>query len=428
MWLVEKTTTPTRQDRRKVTPAARQALMKVWDGSATEPDIALTRALIERASSCSRWIACDCRRPADGEQALMAPAYLRTHRTHYLRRLYGKTRLRHDDRCPFYGEPALGNDRLIEHVVPNMPDGYFAIDDRDMRPKANLSVLGINERDDGPRIADSLLRRQLWRLMTRARLHVIEPPVRGRQPSYKFEYAALRDAADELHVTYGVPLSRVFETVPTAIERKSIYAKIRQEAAKRRSDVAGYQSDPLQGWVCTFARDALPDAVRASMGDRHVLIQPERGVDVLPGGGPYLVLVCIAPNEKGALRPVRAIAQPILGMRRFYPIYSAAERPVIEDLVSLQYDVGREHEHLALGFERSLFGQDGDAAPGRLACLLTDDRTGALHELSFPAARLAGPDSGTLVDIVRAWIEETEAQGASTAATEHARRGDLAAV
>ena len=403
MFTVRKTVDPAAQDRHPIQPSQRRALMRVWEGTATAADEILVRSLIEATHEQDRWIACDCLAPQDGPQPLMAPAFLRLHQTHYLRRLYGKTRALHDQACPFYGEPALGFDKILEVSQTDRPDGYFAVPDHAAAPPKDLSALGLPKPDAAPRRGDNLLRRQLWRLMERARLTVIAPPVRGRQPSYKFEYAALKDAAEELHVAYGVPLSRVFETVPTAFERKSIYAKIRQAARQRRDDVDGCRGDPLQGWACFFARDADPDEVRATLGGRTVSVRPARGVDVLPGGAPYLVLVCVSADEKGDLRPVRAVAQPVLGMRRFFPIYRAEERETVEALISAQYAIARRERDLALGFDRTLFGLPGDTEPGRLSCLVTDLRRGVLHERSATVADLADTDPAEIARHVLDW-------------------------
>lgn len=405
MWTIRKTTTADRQDRQRLDPLQRRALMRVWDGTAEPGDFPLVRSVIESAREAKRWIACDCRSPAEGDQALMAPAYLRTHRTHYLRRLYGRRRMLHDQSCPFYGEPALGHDRMIEATSPDRPEGYFAVPDPATAPMRGEIVLipGLPPLTPEPRLGDDLLRRQLWRLMERARLDLLSPPVSGRKPSFTLEYAALRDAAEELHVAYGVPLARVLETVPTAFERKSIYAKIRQAARQRSGEVDGDRADPLQGWVCTFARRASRDEIGMQMKGRAITLRPEHGVDVLPGHGPYLCLVCVSPDRKGNLRPARAVAQPIHSMRRFFPIFHDTDRALLDALVAVQFAVRRADPDLALGFSRALFGLPGDAAPGRLSCLMTDGRTGTLHELSWSAAELAGMDPLRIADRVQDW-------------------------
>ncbi|MEL6278270.1 MAG: hypothetical protein AAFR28_05220 [Pseudomonadota bacterium] len=408
MWTAPKTSDiESAANREIVDPTVRDAVRRLWIGLGRPEDRDVAAAFIERAHEEGLWVACDCR----GEEQppafpLMAPAYLRGHGTYYLRRLFGETRPLHAKSCPFYGEPALGHDAVVERAAPARPDGYFLLDRYLIGAPVSRSQTpgGPSGRTRGAPTTNSpsMLRRQFWRLIEQARLNRIRPPVRGQRPSYRLEYASLKDAAEALLVDEGTPLARVFETVPTAIERRSIYAKIR-EAAKDADEDA-----PLQGYVCFYAGRVSEKAIIGTFAETPFEITPTYGVDVGGGEGPYLVLVLIGPTKSGDLQPLKAVAQPVLNGRRFFPVFDAGERARIDALIGKQFAVAKANPNLKLSFERPLFGDDQEHVPGALIALLTSMETGAIYDLDLTAARMLDQAPESLASDVTEWALSCE--------------------
>lgn len=347
MWSCEKRSSPSKQNLDPLPSELEDAIKRLWIGNGSEADGAVAAAGLHALHSQNKWIACDCR-AHEGVFPLMAPAYLSAFRTYYLRRLYGKTRPLHHPHCRFHGEPWLGAEKIVEIGSPTCPDGYFEIEDplpRDLQPGEG-AAFGEGRRSSS--LYTDRLRLQFWRLMDRARLNEIPPPVATIKPSYVHEYAKLKDASERIHVGYGHPLSLVFETVPQAIKRRSIFARIRK-LMKEDPGAAG------QGFLSFMAKDVTQERIVTRQGT----IAPLAGVDVIKGGAPYLVLVLIGADERGALRPIKACAQPILSGRRFFPIFDPGERAWIEALISEQFRMRRAHPRLATGLRRLLFDDEG---------------------------------------------------------------------
>lgn len=346
MWSCEKTTSLDKQVFDPVPYELDEAIKRLWIGEGSDADSDVAAFGLRLLHNQGKWLACDCR-AHESVFPLMAPAYLSAFGTYYLRRLYGKTRPDHHPDCMFHSEPWLGSDRLFEIESPNCPDGYFEV--TDPRPQDLQCSDSASLRDGlrSPRLYTDRLRLQLWRLMERAKLNEIAPPIRSIQPSYTHEYAKLKDAADRLHVGHGQPLSLVFETVPQAIERRSIYARIRR-VMKANPNGAG------QGFLAFMAKDVTKDRIVTRSGT----ITPRAGVDIVAGGSPYLVLVLVGADETGGLQPLKACAQPILSGRRFFPVFHEDERNWIEELISEQFRMRRAQPEVAAGLRRPLFGKD----------------------------------------------------------------------
>jgi hypothetical protein len=347
MWAANKTISIERQTLDPLPLELIDAIRSLWTGLGDDDDREIAAIGLKALHDRNRWIACDCRMD-EGVLPLMAPAHLETYGTFYLRRLYGNTRPLHADGCIFHGEPYLGEDRLIEMGSMSCPDGFFEIDDADPDPCEASFNLGHPGDGGPPGLYTDRMRLALWRLMERARLNEIAPPLPTIRPSYKHEYAKLKDAAERLHVAVGIPLSSVLETSPAAVERRSIYAKVR---ASLKADPHA----PGQGFVVFMAKGVKGKTITTTSGT----ITTVQTIDVVPGGGPYLVMVLVGERQGKGLLPLRAVAQPILSGRRFFPVFAPEERDWTEALITEQYRLRRTHRHLAPGLRRQLFDDAG---------------------------------------------------------------------
>jgi hypothetical protein len=374
MWAADKTTNLEKQTLDPVPLELIEAIKALWTGVGDEKDREVAAIGLKALHDQGRWIACDCRM-AESVLPLMAPAYLETYGTYYLRRLYGKTRPLHATGCVFHGEPYLGEDRLIELAHGMCPEGFFEIEDAVPHEGEHLLGSGSGRADEGAICGYThRMRLALWRLMERARLNHIAPPVPTIKPSYQHEYAKLKDAAERLHVSTSVPLSAVLETSPAAVARRSIYAKVRES---QKIDPHA----PGQGFVVFMAKDIDGRTITTRSGT----ITTRLNVDVVAGGAPYLVMVLVAEEEGRGLVPVRAVAQPVLSGRRFFPVFASSERDWIEGLITEQYRLRRSHRELAPGVIRDLFTHDGsktvhghvvDLRSGRSRTELVNDSDG----------------------------------------------------
>ena len=409
MWIVNKTTVFDKQNHRALPDGLRQSLINLWLGEGDTEAEKDVEQLIESLHEEGLWLACDCHvRRGEVDLPLMAPAFLRSQGTYYLRRLYGKIRPLHHKSCVFFGEPNLGDERLIEWETPEKPDGYFLLEDDDTwTPKKEdlrdlRKAFPQNTYDGDPvRRRDSLLRRQLWRLIERARLNLLAPPVRGRKPSYKFEYAAIKDAAELIHVGPGLPLGRVLETVPNAFERRSIIAKVLQHKDQFEPHCAP------QGWMCFYAQTADRTSITVKMQRGDVQIVPERGVDVIPGGSPYLALVQVAAGVSKRHVPLKAVVQPVLNGRRFFPVMDHRERSQVDAMVSTQFSLLKARPDLALGYRRNFFPPQDDDIPGSLHAIVTNMTTGQLSELCISGADMENLAAERLGELLTEWAIAT---------------------
>jgi hypothetical protein len=374
MWAADKTTSLEQQTLDPLPLELIDAIKALWIGAGDEEDREIAAIGLKGLHDSGRWIACDCSMN-EGVLPLMAPAYLAAYGTFYLRRLYGKTRPLHKPRCVFYGEPYLGDDRLLEISEALCPDGFFEIEDA-APEEGEASYAERGSWGDGvPGGYTDRMRLALWRLMERARLNELPPPVPTIKRSYTHEYAKLKDAAERLHVATGIPLSAVFETSPAAVQRRSIYAKVR--ASQKLDEFA-----PGQGFVVFMAKEISGQTITTRSGT----IQTSRPVDIIPGGAPYLVMVLVAEHKGRGLLPARAVAQPILSGRRFFPVFSSGERDWIEGLITEQYRLRRTSRHFAPGLLRPLFSDEGrkplvahvvDLRDGQSRTERLDPKTGA---------------------------------------------------
>lgn len=364
MWLVSKQS-PTLSPRTEEIPADQAAALRLaYAGIASPRDEADAIRLVQRARTFERWIACDCRSNAD-KRPLLAPAYLTTTETYYLKRLTGPDRLEHDAACAFHADRPDASLRRLDtsETKPlNAPDGLFAV-----LPRLNDPHFAAAPDDDGPdRTAHTrlppMLARQLWRLLTLARRNIIPAIGTVGKPDLKQEFAAIANTATTLDVAPGIALSEVLAVHPAAFHSKALFARLHQHKAHWPPD------NQPQGFMIVYA---------TAIGKREISFSNAEPIQIAgslqaPTVGepaaraPYLAILAIAKHpEAHGFAAVRCYAQPILSATRFVPVNSPFERQVLKALIDAQWALYRSHRHLALTLTRPLFDIDTVLGPCR---------------------------------------------------------------
>lgn len=339
------------------------ALRSAYAGIASDEEMTRAIEAVRSARESHQWFACDCRAD-ENIYPLIAPAYLTSAKTYYLRRLVGPKRPLHAVSCPFFRErpePGLGRDRGAPSSA-RPPDGFFSVIDHEAARKVAggrdqlRSITSVRQYTPPP------LARQLWRLMRLARLNHLPPVQSSAPPSISAEFSRLRAAAENVLVSKGVPLARVLGTHPEAYTSNRLFAQIRQVQRASSNEA------PLQGFLALFARSASQETIHGAEGAD---IQLEGGVATAPGislvdDGPFLILAVIGDRAgQGGLAALRAYAQPIYSATQFMPVMTTLGRSLVKSLNSIRWSLAKRRSDLRISLEMPLFALETSGGPVR---------------------------------------------------------------
>lgn len=334
MWLIPRNGDGLGPGRIALPEPVREALVRWYVGVGSHRDEEAGIMLVQQARIGAKWIACDCL-AAGGPPPILTPAFLSEAETYYLRRLTGAGRSEHHPDCPFFRDQA--SHRVTEVRTPegpaDPPTGYFEA----LRPAPEKLAQQPEEEisDDRTRQASTpRLARLLWRLIHIAGLGSTIPLSR-ESPDHDIadEFRCLARAAEGIEIAPGIALGRAFWTHAQALHRKRVYASLRELA---RSWPRGHAP---QGFLALFARDFRGSTIQVSGCPPVVLANRVQSPSVRanPVRGPYLVLVVVGEYpEAHGYAPLRGYAQPIYSGKRFIPVETAFERPVLRALLRLR--------------------------------------------------------------------------------------------
>jgi hypothetical protein len=362
MWLVPKHRPLVDQSAERIPADQVIALRQAYEAIATERAETIAIRLVQRARTFERWIACDC--AAEGlVRPLLAPAYLTTTETYYLKRLTGPDRLEHDPGCPFHRDRPEASLRSLIDPDPKplvQPSGLFAVLPGLMDPHFAAGP-DDDETDRTAKVrASPRLARQLWRLLTLARRNMLPAIGTAPKPDLKLEFAALEHAAERLEVAPGIPLSEVLGLHPNALHSKAIYARLRSLSARWPME------NQPQAYLIVYANGVAARALQFSHAEPiHIagsLQSPTSGDPATRA--PYLAIAAIAQHaDAKGFAPVRCWAQPILSSSQFLPVNSDFERQVIRTVNEARWQLYRSHPQLAITLTRPLFDIDTALGP-----------------------------------------------------------------
>lgn len=335
MWLIDRHSDGLAARRIPLPRPVREALVRWYEGHGDHHDEEAGILLVQQARIGEKWIACDC---LDESKAppILTPAYLSEAETYYLRRLTSAKRPEHRTDCPFFRDQATN--RITEVRSPlnpaEPPAGFFEVlrpapENLAQRPDEDLT-------DDRTRNASiPRLARLLWRLIDAADLNRV-PPLRHRTipSSIKDEFKALGQAAAKIEIAPGMELASALWTHAQPLHGKQVYASLRRLSEKWPRGHAP------QAFLTLFS-PAFQGSMIEVPGCDPVLVanrvqSPSVRTNVIKG--PYLALVVVGeyPEFRG-FAPLRAYAQPIFSGRRFVPVDSEFERPVLRQLLEVQH-------------------------------------------------------------------------------------------
>ena len=354
------------------------ALRNAYLGNPTAEEMTEAIEAVRTARTSRKWFACDCR-SEEGVYPLIAPAYLTSAKTYYLRRLAGPRRPLHAVTCPFYrdrGEKGLGP--LPGRRIPvQAPVGFFSVIEQDSTRKVAAAGDRLSSIPAERSYSPSPLARQLLRLVRLAGLNRL-PPVQSSQPSsIAGEFGRLRAAAENILVSKNIPLARVLATHPDAYLTNRLFAQIRRAQA-------GSPSEPPQGFLLLYASRLSPHIVHAaSKADIEIAggIASPPGVS-LAEDGPFLVLGVVGDyaGAKG-LAALRAYAQPIYSANQFIPVSGDFQRSLLRSVNSLRWALSHRRPELRISLEIPLFDMHTREGPVRpdLAAEVISTETGEVR-------------------------------------------------
>ena len=308
-----------------------------YKGKGTDADHQKAVFTVHQARFRGEWLLCDCR-PDDMTPPVIAPAYLGAAETFFLRRLVGPKRTTHDEKCPFYREPAPVRPRKKpDGSSPHKPVKveFFEI----LRPfKMQLAQESTATPDDRAR-TDSIprLARLLWLLMHDAGLTTIRANIdQAEQLGVQNAYRRLLAATLGYRIAPERALAQNF--IP-GLDNPDVQLPVIYEHLKE--DQKTWPQDHLpQSFAVTFATGVHAETLHLPNGQKIELAtrvaRPSAFKQSIPG--PFLAIILIGhlTERKSDPMPLRAYAQPVISETYLTAVDSDLERRTALELAESQ--------------------------------------------------------------------------------------------